>query len=658
MTPTGRLPERIGHYRVVSELGRGGMGVVYKAHEESLNRHVALKVLGEHLAAEDDAVERFVREARSAARLNHPNIVQIYAISEDAGRHFFAMEYVAGRSLQQVLRAEGRLEAERAARLVVQAASGLEAAHEHGIVHRDIKPANLMVDARGLVKIADFGLALAAGGAMSRLTATGMFMGTPGYLSPEQCLDEEIDHRTDIYSLGVTFFEALSGRMPFTADSPVALINKIIRVDPPDLTELAPDVSEPIRAAVARMMAKDRTERFQNCRDLIAALRSALGASGAVDDPASIAAASLAPARPSAPSAAEAVRIETQPTQHVPSGTAGGAAVPPPPPPPAAAVSQPPPAPEGAPPAHAPETAYEIQPAPDTAASSRRRSPWLLAAIAVTVVVAGAAVAAVVALRPALLGGGSPDGPGAAGEPAAVAAVLATPTPEDPPASGPDTVEPDTSPPDVPADGPEPAPELDASTGEAGATRATPAPVATVAGGPPRSAPVATPPPVEPDPERGRAPSGPPPTKPPAAADDGTIVVAVGEPLLANAVEAFVERGLERAGETVVDERGIPDFVPPTGEPVDREAILALRVHARHLILLRAELLGQRELRFLGRAEVATRSQLTAVVIDLAEERRIGPPTGLEMEYTRLTVDRVLNKELRPRMPRLVETVR
>jgi len=648
MSTTGGLPERIGHYRIVSELGRGGMGVVYKAHEESLNRHVALKVLGEHLVADDDAVERFVREARSAARLNHPNIVQIYAISEDAGRHFFVMEYVTGRSLQQILRADGRLDPDRAARLVLQAAAGLEAAHEHGIVHRDIKPANLMVDARGLVKIADFGLALAAGGAMSRLTATGMFMGTPGYLSPEQCLDEDIDQRTDIYSLGVTFFEALTGRMPFTADSPIALINKIIRVEPPELSELAPEVSEPIRATVARMMAKDRSERFQDCRELIAALRAAVGATGAVDDPASLAAASLAPGRPTG---TEAVRIETQPTQHVPSGAAVGSAVPPPPPPP-------PPADAVAPPPPAAETAYEVQPAPDTAAAPRRRSPWLLAAIAVSVVVAGVAVAAVVALRSGLLGAGPPDASGTAEGPPAVAAVLPTPTPDEPPSSGSDAVEPDGSPPGGPVDEPEPTPGPDASAGAAEAAHATPVPVATAAGGPPRRAPAATPPPVEPDRERGQTPADPLPTKAPAAADDGTIVVAVGDPLLADAAEALVERALERAGEPVVDERGIPGFVPPAGEPVDREQALRLRVHARHLILLRAETLGQRELRFLGRAELATRAHLSVVVIDLSEERRIGHPTGVELEYTRLNLDRVLAKELRPRMPRLVETVR
>jgi len=200
------MKEHIGHYSIVSELGRGGMGVVYKAHEESLNRFVALKVLGRHLSGDESFVERFKREAQSAASLNHPNIVQVYAIDEFEGQHYFAMEYVKGTSIQQMIKARGSLDPVAAGRLILQAASGLGAAHGRGIVHRDIKPANLMVDERGLVKITDFGLALLAAGT-TRLTATGMFMGTPGYLSPEQCLDEDIDQRTDIYSLGVTFMK-------------------------------------------------------------------------------------------------------------------------------------------------------------------------------------------------------------------------------------------------------------------------------------------------------------------------------------------------------------------------------------------------------------------------------------------------------------------
>ena len=274
------MVDRIGHYRIVAELGRGGMGVVYKAHEESLNRFVALKVLGEHLTEDPAHVERFLREAQSAARLNHPNIVQIYAVSQDAGRHFFAMEYISGQSLQQILRARGTLTSIQAARIALQTASGLAAAHEQGIIHRDIKPANLMIDERGLVKIADFGLALMTA-AVSRLTATGMFMGTPGYLSPEQCLDQPIDHRTDIYSLGVTLFEALSGKAPFTGDSPLALLRQIIDVEPPDLGELKPDVDPELRVLVQRMMAKDRNLRVANCAELIEGLEAYLAAKGA-----------------------------------------------------------------------------------------------------------------------------------------------------------------------------------------------------------------------------------------------------------------------------------------------------------------------------------------------------------------------------------------
>ncbi len=148
---------------------------------------------------------------------------------------------------------------------MLQTASGLQAAHEQGIIHRDIKPANLMIDERGLVKIADFGLALMTA-AVSRLTATGMFMGTPGYLSPEQCLDQDIDHRTDIYSLGVTLFEALSGKAPFTGDSPLALLRQIIDVEPPDLADLKPDVDPELRTLVQRMMAKDRDLRVAELR--------------------------------------------------------------------------------------------------------------------------------------------------------------------------------------------------------------------------------------------------------------------------------------------------------------------------------------------------------------------------------------------------------
>lgn len=271
--------EKIGHYTIVSELGRGGMGVVYKAHEESLNRLVALKVLGKHLSEDASFVARFKREAQSAAALNHPNIVQVYAISEFDGQHCFAMEFVSGSSIQQIIRADGPMDPVKAARLILQAASGLGAAHGKGIYHRDIKPANLMVDESGILKIADFGLAILAAGT-TQLTATGTFMGTPGYLSPEQCLGENVDQRTDIYSLGVTLYEMLTGVTPLKADSPLALLRQIIDVEPRDVGELQPEVPESLRAILRKMMAKKPEDRYPDCAVLITDLQQWLESNG------------------------------------------------------------------------------------------------------------------------------------------------------------------------------------------------------------------------------------------------------------------------------------------------------------------------------------------------------------------------------------------
>ncbi len=223
---------------------------------------------------------RFKREAQSAAALNHPNIVQVYAISEFDGQHCFAMEFVRGSSVQQIIRADGPMDPVKAARLILQAASGLGAAHGKGIYHRDIKPANLMVDESGILKIADFGLAILAAGT-TQLTATGMFMGTPGYLSPEQCLGDKIDQRTDIYSLGVTLYEMLTGVTPLKADSPLALLRQIIDVEPRDVGELRPEVPESLRAILRKMMAKKPDDRYLDCAALITDLQQWLESVGA-----------------------------------------------------------------------------------------------------------------------------------------------------------------------------------------------------------------------------------------------------------------------------------------------------------------------------------------------------------------------------------------
>lgn len=273
------MSETIGHYEIVEEIGRGGMGVVYKAHEASLNRMVAIKVLGQHLAQDREYITRFQREAQAAAALNHPNIIQIYTIGEDSGRHYFAMEYVDGQSVQEMIRKQGRIPVSKAAEIVLEAAKGLAAAHDAGLIHRDIKPGNLMVDKNGIVKIADFGLALRPAD-QTRITSSGLLMGTPGYLAPEQCLDRTVDPRTDIYALGVSLFEMLTGKAPFTADSPAALIRKIVDGDTPDPTALAPDLDPELRRIVLKMMARDPDQRYQTCYQVAGELASFIRGSG------------------------------------------------------------------------------------------------------------------------------------------------------------------------------------------------------------------------------------------------------------------------------------------------------------------------------------------------------------------------------------------
>ncbi|HPR65069.1 MAG TPA: protein kinase [Thermoanaerobaculia bacterium] len=271
--------ETIGHYVIDSQIGRGGMGVVFKAHEPSLNRTVAVKLLGEHLAKDMEFVKRFQREAQSAAALNHPNIVQIYTFGEEDGHYYFAMEYVDGVSVQDMIKSNGRLDPDQAAHIIMQAAQGLAAAHDMAMIHRDIKPANLMVNRQGVVKITDFGIALCTTD-QTRLTSSGMLMGTPGYLSPEQCLGKDVDARTDIYALGVSLYEMLTGQVPFNANSPAALIREIVDGRPQDLSLLAPDLPHELRRVVELMMDKDPDQRYQSCHEIAADLAAFLQGRG------------------------------------------------------------------------------------------------------------------------------------------------------------------------------------------------------------------------------------------------------------------------------------------------------------------------------------------------------------------------------------------
>ncbi len=562
------MVDRIGHYRIVAELGRGGMGIVYKAHEESLNRFVAIKVLGEHLTEDPDQVERFLREARSAASLNHPNIVQIYAVSEDDGRHYFAMEYVSGRSLQQILRSSGPLDPIQVAKIALQTASGLRAAHEQGIIHRDIKPANLLIDDRGLVKIADFGLALVTGG-VSRLTATGMFMGTPGYLSPEQCLDQDPDHRTDIYSLGVTLYEALSGKVPFTADSPLALLRQIVDVEPPDLGELKPDVDPELRTIVARMMAKDRDLRVSSCAELIGGLEKFLEARGASGNLVERVAASAGSPTPPSPSPAAAADLDSQPTRQVSSDAiaAGATAVTAP----AAATEVP------------IVKTSPIEEPPSGSGSGKRLA--LVAAVVVLFGLAAVVAAGIFAWKSGLfesaMGGGASTtvaesktpptdigtSPNGAIETQDEVDRLTT-------AAGAATVS------TAVEKGPEPTAQsgsTDSGRAESGVTDQEQAERQVADPSGPRSEPR-----QEPD-------LPPPPVRPPP---EGTVVIAVGETVLAGEAEAVVENTLVQAGIHLVDENGIPGiaaFLDTDLAPEPGEIHRLLRPYAEYLVLVRVE---------------------------------------------------------------------
>jgi serine/threonine-protein kinase len=245
-----------GRYRIERVLGGGGMAVVYCAHDEELNRTVAIKLLAEHLAEDGEFHARFLREAKLAARLSHPNVVAVYDAGEDDGRPFIVMEVVDGETLASVLDRHGALPADEVVRLGVQAAAGLEHAHAHGLVHRDVKPQNLLIRADGVLKVADFGIARAAA-ATQRLTQVGTILGTAEYLAPEQAAGEDVTPAADVYALGAVLYEALTGRPPYRVDTLVQLLTAQQQgaITPPG--ELVAGVPAALEAAIMRCLARN-----------------------------------------------------------------------------------------------------------------------------------------------------------------------------------------------------------------------------------------------------------------------------------------------------------------------------------------------------------------------------------------------------------------
>ena len=257
---------QLGHYKIISQLGRGGMASVFKAEQTGLSRLVAIKILQPSLAADEIIVQRFQQEARIAANLHHAHIVTIYDVGEVEGTYYIAMRYIEGENLGQLLRREGPLEPTRAMRMLEQVAAALDFAHSRSVLHRDIKPANVMVEPGDVLTLTDFGIARA--GESSQLTATHMVIGTPEYMSPEQARGDVIDKRSDLYAMGVLMYEALGGRPPFSAASTPSLLYLHVHETPPPLHNLRPDLPRALSDVLVEVAGKGPARAFpERARD-------------------------------------------------------------------------------------------------------------------------------------------------------------------------------------------------------------------------------------------------------------------------------------------------------------------------------------------------------------------------------------------------------
>jgi len=271
------IGKTLGHYEITGHLGAGGMGDVYRAHDPKLKRDIAIKVLPEELAADPERRERFEREAIAVAALDHPNIVTVHSVEEADGLHFITMQLVEGKTLSELIPRQG-FALEKFFEIAVPLADAIGAAHERGITHRDLKPANVMVAADGRVKVLDFGLAklmaddaddhLATQLATEHLTEEGKILGTVAYMSPEQAEGRAIDHRSDIFSLGILMYEMITGEGPFSGDTKLSVMSSIVRDTPTSITELNPRVPRHLGRIIKQALEKDVSRRSQSVLDV------------------------------------------------------------------------------------------------------------------------------------------------------------------------------------------------------------------------------------------------------------------------------------------------------------------------------------------------------------------------------------------------------
>ncbi len=265
-----------GRYELQSKLGSGGMSTVYLAHDTNLDRPVAVKVMHNEISDQPDQLERFHREARTVARISHPNVVSVIDAGEDGGRPYIVFEYVEGETLKQRIDRFGQLPADEAAAYAIEIGRGLSAAHANRLVHRDVKPQNVLIDPEGRAKVTDFGIVRSLQDSEDGLTKAGRVLGTTDYVSPEQAMGEEVDPRSDVYSLGIVLYEMLTGRVPFEAETVVGVAMKHVNERPTDIRKLRPGISAMLAQTIDRALTKDPRRRYQDMGELLVDLEQAM----------------------------------------------------------------------------------------------------------------------------------------------------------------------------------------------------------------------------------------------------------------------------------------------------------------------------------------------------------------------------------------------
>lgn len=274
--------KQFGHYQIVAPLGEGGMAAVYKAYQASMERHVAVKVLPRHMSSSEEFVNRFQREAKLLAQLQHPHILPVFDYGEAGGYPYIVMPFVNSGTLAELIQ-KRKLSLVEVRRIMTQLGDAMGYAHACGMIHRDIKPSNVLIDERGNCLLTDFGLARMAESA-TKITSSGAVMGTPAYMSPEQGAGSNIDHRSDIYSLGVILYEMVTGRVPFAAETPVAVVFKHIQDPLPSARKLNPNLPEPVELVLLKALAKNADDRYQNAEDFVQAIQQAIPGNSTFDE--------------------------------------------------------------------------------------------------------------------------------------------------------------------------------------------------------------------------------------------------------------------------------------------------------------------------------------------------------------------------------------